>query len=227
FDDFHDIFPGSGIATNYRDAERNLADVQRVGNSVLNASLAEIASNINFRGTGVPVVVFNSLSWQRNELMDTEVVLPAPADGVTLLDPAGKMVPAQTLSVDRAKRRVRLLFQANVPSMGSATYYAVPGKKPSASPAPIKASGDTLENEFVRVKVDPKTGCMTSLFDKRTSIESLAPSESDSGGQKDTICGNLLQAFRDKPKQWDAWNIDADFEKEHWDLAHADEVKLV
>src|SRR5262249_46596710 len=106
-------------------------------------------------------------------------------------------------------------------------YYAVPGKKPSASPAPIKASGDTLENEFVRVKVDPKTGCMTSLFDKRTSIESLAPSESDSGGPKDTICGNLLQAFRDKPKQWDAWNIDADFEKEHWDLAHADEVKLV
>src|SRR5260370_35785742 len=24
-----------------------------------------------------------------------------------------------------------------------------------------------------------------------------------------------------------AWNIDADFEKEHWDLDHADEVKLV
>jgi alpha-mannosidase len=36
-----------------------------------------------------------------------------------------------------------------------------------------------------------------------------------------------LQTFRDKPKQWDAWNIDADFEKEHWDLDHADEVKLV
>jgi alpha-mannosidase len=31
----------------------------------------------------------------------------------------------------------------------------------------------------------------------------------------------------DKPKQWDAWNIDADFEKQHWDIAKADEVKLV
>jgi len=39
--------------------------------------------------------------------------------------------------------------------------------------------------------------------------------------------GNLLQAFRDKPKQWDAWNIDEDFEKEHWDLDKADEVTLV
>jgi alpha-mannosidase len=39
--------------------------------------------------------------------------------------------------------------------------------------------------------------------------------------------GMVLQAFRDKPKQWDAWNIDADFEKEHWDLDKADEVKLV
>jgi alpha-mannosidase len=41
------------------------------------------------------------------------------------------------------------------------------------------------------------------------------------------VCGNLLQAFRDKPKDWDAWNIDADFEKEHWDLTRADEVRLM
>ena len=40
-------------------------------------------------------------------------------------------------------------------------------------------------------------------------------------------CGNLLQAFVDKPKRWDAWNIDADFVKQHWDLMQADEVKLV
>jgi alpha-mannosidase len=37
----------------------------------------------------------------------------------------------------------------------------------------------------------------------------------------------LLQTFVDQPKQWDAWNIDADFEKQHWDLDKADEVNLV
>jgi alpha-mannosidase len=227
FDDFHDIFPGSGIAANYRDAARNLADVQRVGTSVLNAALGEISSNINFQGSGVPIVVFNSLSWQRSELIDAEVVLPAPADTVAVLDSARKNVCAQILSVDRAKRQVHLLFPANVPPLGYATYYVVPGKKPPAFAAAVKASNETLENEFVRVKVDPRTGCMTSLYDKRTSTEMLAPSESDTGGPKKAICGNLLQAFRDEPKQWDAWNIDADFEKDHWDLTEADEIKLV
>ena len=91
----------------------------------------------------------------------------------------------------------------------------------------LKASADTLENEFIRVKVDPQTGCMTSLFDKRSGTEALAPAETDTGGPKNAICGNLLQTFVDKPKQWDAWNIDADFEKQHWDLDKADEVKLV
>jgi alpha-mannosidase len=91
----------------------------------------------------------------------------------------------------------------------------------------VKASVSTIENEFVRVKVDPQTGCMTSLFDKRSQTEALAPAETDTGGPKNSVCGNLLQAFYDKPKRWDAWNIDADFEKQHWDLGKADEVELV
>jgi alpha-mannosidase len=91
----------------------------------------------------------------------------------------------------------------------------------------VHSSSDTLENELVRVKLDARTGCVTSLFDKQSKLETLALAETDSGGPKDSICGNLLQAFRDKPKQWDAWNIDADFEKEHWDLNKADEVSLI
>jgi len=58
FDDFHDIFPGSGIAVNYLDAKRNLEDVGRVGEKILDASLEEIAANVNLKGSGVPVVVF-------------------------------------------------------------------------------------------------------------------------------------------------------------------------
>ncbi len=93
------------------------------------------------------------------------------------------------------------------------------------------ATADSLENEFIRLKVDPKTGCITSLFDKRSKTEALAlpvPSEGSPAASPDGLpCGNLLQAFVDKPKKWDAWNIDADFVKQHWDLMQADEVKLV
>src|SRR6185312_14251639 len=34
---------------------------------------------------------------------------------------------------------------------------------------PLQGTATSLENEFLRVTVDPKTGCMTSLFDKRNN----------------------------------------------------------
>ncbi len=107
------------------------------------------------------------------------------------------------------------------------TYFVSSSTVSAPHSAGVKATAGTLENEFIRLTIDPQSGCMTSLFDKRSHTESLAPAETDTGGPKNAVCGNLLQAFVDKPKDWDAWNIDADFEKQHWDLDKADEVKLV
>jgi len=226
FDDFHDILPGSGIAVNYLDAKRNLEDVSRVGSGILDGSLSEIAARINTTGPGVPVVVFNSMSWPRDGVVEAEVQLPNVAPAIQVVDGAGKPVPSQMLAIDSATHRVRLLLKAGVPGLGYRTYY-IRGAAKHAAVSEIKASGEALENDLVRLKVDAQTGCMTSLYDKRSKTEALAASETDTGGPTQSVCGNLLQAFRDKPKQWDAWNIDADFEKEHWDLDHADEVKLV
>jgi len=227
FDDFHDIFPGSGIPVNYLDAKRNLEDVQRVGGAILDGSLSEIAARIHSNGPGTPVVVFNSMSWPRDEVVEANVQLPAPASAVEVVDANGKPVPSQLLANDPVTHRIRLLLKASVPALGYHAYYVRVATRPATGPSEVKATTDSLENEFVRLKLDPKTGCMTSLFDKRSKTEALAPSETDTGGPKQSICGNLLQTFHDKPKQWDAWNIDADFEKEHWDLDDADEVKLV
>ncbi len=95
----------------------------------------------------------------------------------------------------------------------------------------LHATDTSLENDFIKLTVDPKTGCITSLFDKRSNTEALAlpvQSEGSPAASPDGLpCGNLLQAFVDKPKRWDAWNIDADFVKQHRDLMQADEVKLV
>jgi alpha-mannosidase len=227
FDDFHDIMPGSGIAVNYLDARRNLEDVGRAGNAILRESLRELAAHINTQGSGVPVVVFNSLSWPRNEVIELEAQLPVSAKQIEVVDASGKTVPSQLLKLDGETNRAHLLVQVSVPALGYQTYYVGATARPVKRVSAVKSSSDTLENEFVRLRVDPHTGCLTSLFDKRSNAESLARAETDTGGPKDSICGNLLQAFRDKPKQWDAWNIDADFEKEHWDLTQADEVKLI
>ena len=227
FDHFHDIMPGSGIGVNYLEARRNLEDVGRAGREMMNGALDDISARINTSGTGAPVIVFNSLSWPRTEVFETEAQLPGPAGKIEVVDSAGKPVPAQLLEMDPQTHRVHFLFIASVPALGYKTYFVRPAVKPVAVPSNLKASVDSLENELIRLKVDPQTGCITSLFDKRSHTEALAASETDSGGPTNSVCGNLLQAFYDKPKRWDAWNIDADFEKQHWDLDKADDVKLV
>ena len=227
FDHFHDIMPGSGIAVNYLDAKRNLEEVNRTGREIIQDATAEISARINTQGAGAPVIVFNTLSWLRTEVTEIEAQLPAPARQVEVVDATGKVVPSQLLSSDNQTHRVRLLLLASTPAVGYKTYYvrlaaSAPFRRPQLS-----ASAGALENEFIRVKIDPKTGCITSIFDKRSQTEALAPAETDTGGPRNFVCGNLLQTFHDKPKKWDAWNIDADFEKQHWDLDKADEVKLL
>ena len=226
FDHFHDIMPGSGIAVNYLDAKRNLENVDRAANEVTQGSLQEIAAHVNTQGSGVPMMIFNSLSWPRTEVIEVEAQLPAPASQVSVVDSAGKPAESQLLSLDADTHRARFLLLTNTPSLGYMTYFVRAATSAPAVHSFLKATADTLENEFIRLKIDPQTGCMISLFDKRSGTEALAPAETDTGGPKTSICGNLLQTFVDKPQRWDAWNIDADFEKQHWDLDKADSVKL-
>src|SRR6185369_12887321 len=164
FDHFHDIMPGSGIGVNYLEAQRNLEDVQRAGKQVSDSSKQAIISRIKTQGPGVPLVVFNSMSWARNEPTEVEVQMPAAAQQLEVVDSSGKPMPSQLLAMDPQTHRARLLIQASVPSVGDSTYFVRPSAKQSAVKAAIVATATSLENEFVRVKVDPQTGCMTSLF---------------------------------------------------------------
>ena len=227
FDHFHDIMPGSGIGVNYLEAQRQLEDVNRAATQVEQSAIETIAARVNTDYPGTPVLVFNPMSWERNEVTEISAQLPAAAKGAGVVDASGKAINSQVIANDANTHQVKLLIQASVPSVGYKTYFVRAAAAPVSEKSALNATGTTLENEFVRLQVDPQTGCMTSLFEKRTNTEMLAAAETDSGGPKDRICGNLLQAFVDKPKRWDAWNVDADFENQRTDLMNADEVKLV
>ena len=227
FDQFHDIMPGSGIAVNYLDAKRDLDGVGRVGDNILNESLGEISARIDTRQNGTPIVVYNSLSWQRTDIIEVDAQLAVATPNIQVVDSAGKLVPSQVLANDQATHRVRFLLQASAPAVGYATFFVQPAVKLAPAISSIKATSQGLENEFLQLKVDPETGCITSLYDKRSKQETLAKAETDTGGPKNLVCGNLLQTFVDKPKEYDAWNIDADFEDKYWSLDKADEVKLM
>jgi len=230
FNQFHDILPGSGIHINYVDAARRYEETSRITRDVTVKILDNIASRVN--SDGVSVLVFNPLSWSRSGEVRFRAQFPTAVKAVTAVDPDGKVLPVEVLWNFPENGLVVLhLLAENIPATGYMLIRLVPHAELSPVRSSLAATADSLENEFIRLKVDPKTGCITSLFDKRSKTEALAlpvQSEGSPAASPDGLpCGNLLQAFVDKPKRWDAWNIDANFVNKHTDLMQADEVKLV
>lgn len=225
FNQFHDILPGSGIHINYVDAAEKYDVSDRISRDIAKVSLENIAANVKVDGPSI--LVFNPSSWPRTEVVETDVQLPAGMDAVISKDAQLRVLNREPGS-NRA--RIRMLVK-DVPSMG---YKSVRLERPPESGGVIEtgvvAEKQVMQNEFLRVTIDSKTGCITSLFDKRSNTESLAPAVQSEGSPANLDgkpCGNLLQTFVDKPKNWDAWNVDADFTKQHTDLMQADSVELV
>ncbi len=219
FNQFHDLAAGSGIGVIYKDAQKDYDQVHWSTDQIKQRSLATVAARVDTKvKEGVPVLVVNPLAWQRNGLAEVQVQMPSGgADAVSVLDEKNRVVPSQVLSHDGATNSFNVLVRAEgVPSMGYRMLHVVAGTKKFESD--LKSTGTTMENANLRVTVDPQTGCITSLFDKKSSFETLKP-----GG-----CGNELQAFKDTPKDYDAWNIDPGTYDVAPTLLHqVDEVKMV
>jgi alpha-mannosidase len=199
FNQFHDLAAGSGIGVIYKDAQKDYQDVKWASDEASKKALDTIQGEINTKAAGEnPVLIFNPLGWERSGLATVSVELPAvAAGGVSVVDAHDRVLPSQIISTDKKTNTYQLLIDAkSVPSIGYEVVHVVPGKRPFSSD--LKAEGMTIENASLRVKVDPKTGCITSLFNKKDNFESLTAGS----------CGNELQTYKDTPKEYDAWNID-------------------
>ena len=194
FNQFHDILPGSGIRENYIDAEEKYKQVKEIGNYEMKKSLELLANDVNTSrlNKGTPIVVFNPLSWQRTDIVRFNLPEGDNAE-YAVFDADGKEISSQIVSIDALHRE--LLFMADaVPSLGFRTY-ELRKQKPASAATDLSIATYSLENENFRVKIDPETGWVSSIIDKRNNKEIL------------TEEGNRLQLLEDKPKQWDAWNI--------------------
>lgn len=217
FNQFHDLGAGSGIGVIYKDAQRDYDQVRWATNEASSNALRTLSSDIDTRvKEGVPILVFNPLAWPRTGLVTVDAQLPSAATTISVLDSKGRVLPSEILTHDAKTNTYHLLVKAeDVPSLGYEILRVVPGSRPF--PSDLKADGLTLENAALKLSVDPHTGCITSLYDKKARFETLAPN----------ACGNQLIAFQDTPKDYDAWNIDANFEDNPTPLDKADSVELI
>ena len=187
FNQFHDIFDGSAIHDSYKYSQGLFDKVYGIGSDALRRSTGRIARNIDTRGKGVPVVVYNPLSWKRTDV--ARVQIPQGLTVKTVRDAAGNEMPCQASGKE-------IVFTAKyVPAMGYKVFYL--SKKPATGASGVSTTPTAIENEFFRVRVDPVSGVVTSVYDKKAGREVLA------SGQK----GDLLQLLFEKPHGMSAWDI--------------------
>jgi len=157
--------------------------------SILSGSLESIARKVEFKEQGRHVVVFNSLSIERTDVV--RVTRFDARGAFDLIDEqTGEAVPYQIVELDSplapvpyaAQRHARgqfekhelfdLVFVAeNVPPLGYKTYRLLPTQKVAPAASTVSVGENTLENRFFKVTLDPATGAVASIYDKELSRE--------------------------------------------------------
>lgn len=184
---FHDTISGTDILPATDDAINLYKEVLKTGAHYLHKAMARIAEKVNTQGDGIPIIVFNPLSWERTGAVEIDLEAPGAVKDLTLSDDRGNQVPVQIAGITKRneKQYLHAVFVAeNVPSIGYKTYHAIP--KLIYEDA-HHAKKHEIENEFLRVRIDPMTGCVESIFDKKNLREIL-----DGSGK-----GNLIQILED------------------------------
>jgi hypothetical protein len=147
-------------------------EVAELTDDTARRSLEYIASKIDTaaavplnQGTFEGIVVFNSTG--QAATLPVEVELPAGGSGnFTLVDAAGTAIPHVVSLYQRAPL---LEFLADsVPPFGYKTFFVKPEGSPSTA---VKGTDLQIENDSLALFVDPDTGAIASLNDKRSGRE--------------------------------------------------------
>ncbi len=129
-------------------------DASRQANSLLGQGVSALSSLV--KTSARSLVVINSASWPRTDVVDVKL-------------PPGLCVANPDIRSCNDSNGTLLLVK-NVPPCGYRVLKLAPktdGSQPRVEPDP----GTTLESPFYRVRFDPVSGAMTSLFDKRLGRE--------------------------------------------------------
>ena len=201
----------------YDEVNPSWQEAEGVATNILHRALKAIAHQIDLpqppRVDAKPIVIFNSLNWSRSEVVAVDLThISAAEKSWKVYNQAGEEVRSQLTE------NSLLFYAADIASIGYNIFWLVDDIKPdypdtdtvgakhSRINLPDQAKtylgecfDPTIENDILRVIVDPETGNLQSIFDKINQREILSGA------------GNQLQAFQDSGQYWDAWNIDPNY----------------
>jgi len=189
---FHDLLPGTATPKAFEFAWNDDIIAMNQFASILSSATDTVASAMNTQTQGTPIVVYNPLNVEREDIVEAHLQFPnGIPSSVRVTGPEGNEVPAQVSGEDNQTAKV--LFLAHVPSVGYAVFDVQPTEAQASTPE-LKASDSSLENARYLVTLD-QNGDVSSILDKKINRELLsAPIR--------------LAISTDNPKNWPAWNMD-------------------
>ncbi|MHA6530621.1 alpha-mannosidase [Paenibacillus sp. BAC0078] len=219
---FHDIIPGSSIREVYEDSRLEYAEAEQFGRAALDAAAAGLAEKVeqakkveqSASPLGTEYTVFNSAFFDRTEL----AVFPYDAaDGDIVWTAAdGRGLPAQRVGDEW------LIEVPAVPMLGSTVITSRPAAgaaenttKTAAGPVPFEWQDSRLTTPFYVLEWN-EVGQLSRIYDRLEQCEVLATGEH----------GNVLQVFEDKPKMFDAWDIDLYYQEKKREITDLRSVEL-
>ena len=199
---FHDIIPGSSIAEVYKDSLQQYDQIKSITDQIKTASLNVLAGHINAN-----ILVANCTSFLRRDLA---LYQGSIGPDKRLADSDGKTLLTQEV------------HQGTLIDIGPMQGYSI--KSLTVCPAepeqnisdPLIVSDTLLENKYLRVLFNEQ-GDIISIYDKINKRQVLT----------ENAIGNQMQAFEDRPIDWDAWDIDIFYDEKMWLSEPADSVSVL
>jgi alpha-mannosidase len=199
---FHDIIPGSSISLVYLESQQQYAEVQSIASDVRDAALDAIAKRV--KGD---VLIVNPTSFARRDL----AFWPGGTGDVQTADGTAVLVQPVDGGV--------------LVDVGEVTPFSVTplvASPPSALRTPhsairnLVATATLLENDLLRVELN-EAGDIIHVYD-RVNARQVLPAGA---------VADQFQAFEDRPKQWDAWDLDIFYDDKMWLADPASSVRVV
>lgn len=198
---FHDILPGSSIKAVYEDSKAQYEEILSMADGIKSNAALCIAENISADNDGF--AVFNQLGFERSDVVEVKISKDYKNPVVCGSDNSEALAQ---------KVGDKLVFYAkNLPAKGYRTYFVKEGKSEKSE---IKVSSNHMSNAFFDIEID-KNGNISSLYDKRAKRNVLKQA------------GNVLQAFEDKPKMYDAWEISIYYQQKMWEVNDVISIDVV
>lgn len=189
---FHDDLTGTSIPEAYVFSWNDEIISLNQFADVLEHAAGGIALEMDTRVQGRPLVLFNPLAFEREEVISAHVQFPGEIPQyVRIFDDEGNETLSQI--VQRNNTDIEVVFLARVPSLGSRVYDVRPSYTPCAMKSLLVISQNSMENSRYRLKID-KNGDVSSIYDKKE--------------QREILAGPIQLQLLDNPSPtWPAWEI--------------------